>query len=181
MSSIWNDDVRVERMKQHWKDGISASASASKLSSEFGIEISRSAVIGKRHRMGLTSGRVPMRQYSARKKIAPTHSVPARPAPTLRQSALASVLERAPREPMPVADNPADYPDRVKLQDLSSSSCRWPIGDPQHEDFGFCGKNKVAGLPYCERHCRRAYQPAQPRVRSPKPVRVPTFADLEKV
>ena len=32
-------------------------------------------------------------------------------------------------------------------------------------DFHFCGKNKVPGLPYCEFHARRAFQPPQPRRR----------------
>jgi GcrA cell cycle regulator len=32
-------------------------------------------------------------------------------------------------------------------------------------DFHFCGKQKVAGLPYCEFHARRAFQPPQARRR----------------
>ena len=32
-------------------------------------------------------------------------------------------------------------------------------------DFYFCGRGKVTGLPYCETHARRAYQPPQPRRR----------------
>jgi GcrA cell cycle regulator len=55
--------------------------------------------------------------------------------------------------------------ERRTIQTLSECSCRWPIGDPQHADFHFCGKNKVTGLPYCEFHARRAFQPPQPRRR----------------
>jgi GcrA cell cycle regulator len=43
------------------------------------------------------------------------------------------------------------------LTDLSSQTCRWPIGDPKHEDFRFCGKPVVPGKPYCGEHCATAY------------------------
>ena len=55
--------------------------------------------------------------------------------------------------------------ERKSIQTLTECSCRWPIGDPQSADFHFCGKNKVTGLPYCEFHARRAFQPPQPRRR----------------
>ena len=55
--------------------------------------------------------------------------------------------------------------ERKYIQTLTETCCRWPIGDPQQADFHFCGKNKVAGLPYCEVHARRAFQPPQPRRR----------------
>ena len=45
---------------------------------------------------------------------------------------------------------------------LLPSDCRWPIGDPQHGDFHFCGKEKVARHPYCAFHMRLAFQPTRP-------------------
>ena len=56
--------------------------------------------------------------------------------------------------------------ERKTIATLVETSCRWPIGDPQHADFHFCGKTKVVGLPYCEHHARRAYQPPAPRRRA---------------
>jgi GcrA cell cycle regulator len=55
--------------------------------------------------------------------------------------------------------------ERKYIQTLTEACCRWPIGDPQQPDFHFCGKKKVTGLPYCEVHARRAFQPPQPRRR----------------
>ena len=55
--------------------------------------------------------------------------------------------------------------ERKTIQTLTECHCRWPIGDPQMADFHFCGKTKVAGLPYCEFHARRAFQPPQARRR----------------
>ena len=45
---------------------------------------------------------------------------------------------------------------------LLPSDCRWPIGDPQHRDFHFCGKEKVTGRPYCEFHMRLGFQLTRP-------------------
>jgi hypothetical protein len=55
--------------------------------------------------------------------------------------------------------------ERKSIQTLTEVSCRWPIGDPQLADFHFCGRNKITGLPYCDFHARRAFQPPQPRRR----------------
>jgi len=43
------------------------------------------------------------------------------------------------------------------LTDLSAQTCRWPIGDPKHEDFRFCGRAVSPGKPYCADHCATAY------------------------
>ena len=43
------------------------------------------------------------------------------------------------------------------LTDLSSQTCRWPIGDPKHDDFHFCGATVVPGKSYCAEHCAAAY------------------------
>jgi GcrA cell cycle regulator len=63
----------------------------------------------------------------------------------------------------PVEELTIPLAERRSIQTLEECSCRWPIGDPQDGDFHFCGKNKVAGLPYCEFHARRAFQPPQAR------------------
>ncbi len=66
--------------------------------------------------------------------------------------------------------------ERKTIQTLTECSCRWPIGDPQLADFHFCGKDKVPGLPYCEFHARRAFQPPQPRRREREETKVPAIA-----
>lgn len=45
----------------------------------------------------------------------------------------------------------------VQLADIKERMCRWPIGDPKHDDFHFCGATSSAGLPYCEVHAKIAY------------------------
>lgn len=46
---------------------------------------------------------------------------------------------------------------------LTERMCRWPIGDPRDQNFRFCGRKAVAGMPYCADHCRMAYQQPQPK------------------
>jgi GcrA cell cycle regulator len=50
-----------------------------------------------------------------------------------------------------------------KLLDLEKGDCRWPIGEPRHPDFHFCGAPQIADRPYCELHWRMAFQPSRPR------------------
>lgn len=52
---------------------------------------------------------------------------------------------------------------RKTMETLLAGDCRWPIGDPQKEDFHYCGKRKVDGYPYCDFHVRRASSPSKPR------------------
>jgi GcrA cell cycle regulator len=52
---------------------------------------------------------------------------------------------------------------RKTLQALKNADCRWPIGDPQSQDFYFCGGRTDGTHPYCQMHMRRAFQPSRPR------------------
>jgi GcrA cell cycle regulator len=60
------------------------------------------------------------------------------------------------------------------LLDLEPGDCRWPIGEPKHEDFHFCGRPHAPGRPYCAHHWDMAFQP--PRVRPQRPAVQPPTA-----
>lgn len=51
----------------------------------------------------------------------------------------------------------------LELSGLKSNQCRWPIGDPDSEDFHFCGDTVFVGKPYCYEHCKQAYQFTPPK------------------
>jgi GcrA cell cycle regulator len=158
---MWTDE-RVELLKKLWTDGLSASQIAAELGG-----ITRNAVIGKVHRLGL-SGRAKSPSASAprpRKPRASGHMVRlARP--TMRgNTALAPVYE-ADVEPEPeLIENIIPLGQRCSLLELNEAKCRWPIGDPGSTDFFFCGGKPVEGLPYCGYHSRVAYQPVADRRR----------------
>lgn len=47
----------------------------------------------------------------------------------------------------------------IRLVELQARSCRWPLGDPSHPGFRYCGANSIAeGKPYCAAHARIAYR-----------------------
>lgn len=148
----WSSE-RIEQLRSLWHDGLSASQIASHLGG-----ITRNAVIGKAHRLGLTGRPSPIKNRSV--------SV-ARPRPPRRPR-----VEHVPG-PRAIAAAPAHHarhvepPQPVELEDMPGATiltltdriCKWPIGDPRHPDFHFCGRASAEGLPYCTDHARRAYQP----------------------
>lgn len=165
----WNDE-RVELLKKLWAEGLSASQIAGRLGG-----VTRNAVIGKVHRLGL-SGRA---TTSRMKSMRPRHQRNATAAAMTKRTnggkprfgsiggpgaRLGYPVEAEPYVP-PAEELEIPLAERKSIQTLTECSCRWPIGDPQLADFHFCGKDKVPGLPYCEFHARRAFQPPQPRRR----------------
>jgi GcrA cell cycle regulator len=46
--------------------------------------------------------------------------------------------------------------ERIALGDLDSVHCRWPLGDPKQDGFGFCGRPALRGKPYCDHHTARS-------------------------
>lgn len=51
----------------------------------------------------------------------------------------------------------------LKMENLTSQTCRWPSGDPKDEDFQFCGQPPELGKPYCASHCELGYVVSKPR------------------
>ena len=51
----------------------------------------------------------------------------------------------------------------LEMAALRPNQCRWPIGDPDSEDFHFCGEPVFIGKPYCYEHCKQAYQFTPPK------------------
>jgi len=51
----------------------------------------------------------------------------------------------------------------LEMMDLKPGQCRWPIGDPDSENFHFCGRQVFVGKPYCYEHCKQAYQFTAPK------------------
>ena len=157
----WTDD-RVELLKKLWAEGLSASQIAGCVGG-----VSRNAVIGKVHRLGL-SGRATtsrMKSHRPRQRMASKRMAKSRYA-TIGNPALRALYNAETDAYMPQTEELViPLAERKSIQTLTECTCRWPIGDPQHQEFHFCGKNKVPGLPYCEVHARRAFQPPNSRRR----------------
>lgn len=156
----WTDE-RVETLKKLWSDGWSASQIAAELGG-----VTRNAVIGKVHRLGL-SGRAksPTAAAPRQRKPRSAHAHMLRVArPVVRgNTALAHAYEVEVEAEPELANNVIPLGQRRTLLQLTEETCRWPIGDPGQADFFFCGGRTVSGLPYCAYHSRVAYQPANIR------------------
>lgn len=139
-ASNWTDD-RVETLTQLWKDGASASQIARRLGG-----VTRNAVIGKIHRLGLP-GRRPPSAPGARRSPPQGARSPRRRTPPPRPAQLA---------PCPVVE---DIPEIgiATIVSVRYGQCRWPIGDPLEADFCLCGRTAVRGA-YCARHGALAYR-----------------------
>lgn len=146
---------RTDTLKSLWSRGLSASRIAGELGG-----ITRNAVIGKVHRLGLSKRAAPI--------VRRTYDDCA-PRPRKRMVRLdhfrASTPETA-SEPE-ISDLPADHSDcAVSFFALTNQTCRWPLGDPADLDaMTFCGAVPADDRPYCHRHCRIAYQPPRERPR----------------
>ncbi|KQP30882.1 GcrA cell cycle regulator [Methylobacterium sp. Leaf104] len=158
----WSDE-RVDLLRRLWEDGLSASQIATQLGG-----VTRNAVIGKVHRLGL-SGRVKSGETSGaspRKTVREAELEVVAPALAVAEPDTAPVAFEAPvAAPAVVAPVSLTISRRVTIMDLRESMCRWPIGDPTSPDFHYCGDRSITGLPYCTTHAQIAYQPAAERKR----------------
>src|SRR5579864_9459577 len=146
----WTEE-RVELLKKLWLDGLSASQIAKQLTG-----VTRNAVIGKVHRLGL-SGRAAPSHPSRPAFKAPRPPRPiSMPAPRVR-TALEARPHHAPAPRPPFVE----LPGTATVLTLGAHMCKWPIGDPSSNDFTFCGRRAVDEAPYCVDHARVAYAPPQ--------------------
>ncbi|MFQ5561936.1 MAG: GcrA family cell cycle regulator [Parvularculaceae bacterium] len=143
----WTDE-RVELLKKLWAEGLSASQIAGKMGG-----VTRNAVIGKVHRLGLSGRATPAKPSRGRtvERSADT-SASYKPAPAVK-----SVFP----EPEFIKPVVLDSGDMTTVSTLKNNMCKWPIGDPARDDFHFCGQSTAAGKSYCAYHAHMAFQPAQ--------------------
>jgi len=166
----WTDE-RVELLRKLWAEGLSASQIASQLGG-----VSRNAVIGKVHRLKLSSrGRATAAPARPKKPATGTVRTSVRSAsvsrPMMTSSIGATALQvQFDAEPIarhvvrPIAEV-VPISRHLQLVELTEHTCKWPNGDPLSEDFDFCGNNTAETGPYCSYHSRIAFQPASERRR----------------
>ena len=124
----WTEE-KVEKLKKLWAEGLTTG--------EIGraLDMSKNAVVGKAHRLGLES----------------------RPSPIKRDEESISKKEDSKLKKANFSKQAKSVEDFVTLTDLTLHSCRWPIGDPKDKEFHFCGKEAILGKPYCAEHIMVAY------------------------
>jgi GcrA cell cycle regulator len=180
----WTDE-RVETLKTMWNDGKSASQIAKELGG-----VTRNAVIGKVHRLGLSnrSGGAGSSRPAAKEKPAakpkPAEKpkveaarpeekpAPAPAKPPARPKLVVTAGQPLPPQPSANEISPEALASvrevekkakKLSVMELTERTCKWPVGDPATEDFWFCGLPVQQGKPYCEAHVGVAFQPMSAR------------------
>ena len=131
----WNE-TKVDKLKELWGKGSTASQIAEIIGG-----ISRNAVIGKAHRLNLSSkvkaGSSPSNQNYQSNKL---ENDPKQKKG--RKGKFQSLIIEKDFEP----ENPK------KLEELDESSCKWPVGHPEEKSFYFCGRSSLKDFSYCKLH-----------------------------
>lgn len=125
MKIDWNEE-NVATLQELWASHDPATVIAEKMGTTKG------AIIGKANRLGLkarATGNV------RRDQLPPS---------------VAKVIVAIPVDKKKAASE--CYGDRIKsLAELEKHECLWPIGDPNDNDFGFCGAHSGRAT-YCKEH-----------------------------
>ena len=138
----WNEE-KVEKLKELWGKGSTASQIAEIIGG-----ISRNAVIGKAHRLNLSS-KIKTRNASSSQNFDNSSEENSSTQRRGRKSKFQSLIIEKDFEP----ENPK------KLEELDENSCKWPIGHPEEQSFYFCGRSSLKDFSYCKLHLLYAYQP----------------------
>lgn len=160
----WTEE-RIALLRKLWSEGLSATQIAKQLGG-----VTRNAVIGKVHRLGLAGRATPSRPAkrpirtrgpSAPRlaQFAPWQQPASVEAQKTSREEFAAALARS-QDLRPVTLENGRTMDVLALVE---SACHFPIGDPTDTDFGFCGRGAFGESPYCADHARLCYAP--PKVR----------------
>ena len=123
-NAVWNEE-KLTNLRRLWDEGIPIT----KIGIELGV--SRNAIAGKAHRLGLPKRNSPISKSGDPRK----------------------------NQKLINKDKIKELPLKILLRDVewSRSRCCWPIGDPKLPGFSFCGISIIPGRPYCEEHSNLAY------------------------
>lgn len=149
----WTEQ-RKERAKKLWTDGLSASQIATDLGG-----VSRNAVIGALHRMGLTN-------KDRRARPAPVRRAPSAPrprrVPSPHGNSSREKISVQGKGQIRILDNTSEpfecreadvVPLHIGIMALDDTTCRYPFGDGTADaPFSFCGHPPKPGSPYCAGH-----------------------------
>ena len=138
----WNEE-KISKLKELWGNGKTASQIAGIIGG-----LSRNAVIGKAHRLNLSSKIKKTSSTSSQRFQNSTEENDSKQRQG-KKSKFKSLLIEKDFEP----ENPK------KLEELDESSCKWPIGHPEEKSFYFCGRSSLKDFSYCKLHLLYAYQP----------------------
>lgn len=164
----WTDEI-VTRLRVLWEQGLSTAEIGRQLN------VTKNAVVGKAHRLGLEGRPSPIRKVVSKKEKQAgekkqegsdlgKESGKKVPKKSRTDSAVDPKTSKQ-DEPVEKIEAKAKKPKKLEFISLnelpsyrkSNSECCWPIGNPGEKDFHFCKQPVVPGKPYCLKHVQVAY------------------------
>ena len=137
----WTDE-KVEKLKNLWGKDHTASQIAEIIGG-----VSRNAVIGKAHRLNLSSKIKTKSSYQLNKVNVNKNETNSKLKG--KRSKFKSLLLDANFEP---AKN-------LNLEELNEDTCKYMEGHPDDKDASFCGRKNVEKFSYCPLHLMIVFQP----------------------
>ncbi len=169
----WNEDT-IARLRALWAEGHSTAEIGRRIS------VSKNAVVGKAHRLGLDARPSPIRRDGPgaatpratppRRAVGPTLPPLAAEAVLVERDdaadTVAEVLPPIATAPPPMASLPQPMQTALPasavravppMRSSRTMACCWPIGEPGTKSFRFCDVDALTGKPYCPEHAQLAY------------------------
>ena len=137
----WNDE-KVNKLRNLWGKGQTASQIAEIIGG-----VTRNAVIGKAHRLNLSS-KIKARSIKTSQNIT-SRKIDNNVRLKGRRIKFKSLLLDKDFEP---AKN-------LNLEELTENTCKYMEGDPDKKDSSFCGRKTVEKFSYCPLHLMVVFQP----------------------
>ena len=144
----WTEEM-VSDLKKMWDEGLTTNEIAKRLN------VSKNSIVGKVHRLNLKARPSPIKKKE--EVVAEKTAVAVAVAEESTKSP-SKTIKKISISPMQISGESKPKKDScIKLTELDSHTCRWPIGDPRDDNFCFCGKTVRSGQTYCEEHSAIAY------------------------
>ena len=137
----WTEE-KVNKLKEMWGKGQTASQIAEIIGG-----VSRNAVIGKAHRLNLSS-KIKTKSSNVNKKNYSNHN----------NTQIQFKGKRSKFKSL-LLDKNFEAAKNLTLEELTEDTCKYMEGNPNEKDASFCGRKNVEKFSYCPLHLMVVFQP----------------------